>query len=913
MDTPAKGVSYYIKRLFSSKKSIGIVAVIVLVLAVPFTVYLAQRSEDIRQRANELASQPTPTASVTYPWQYPRTANNPLPIVSTAMRSLIATIPFSARNCSKKSLGDADCNNQIDLSDVSYWQIDYEKGTAYYADFNGDGKVTLTDYNIWRQHANIAAIPVVQKLSEKLGIEKFLAATLWKIASPNNFRAFAADALPTVSNSTVQTAADVYRILNQYTDQSYSVQTNETGNTGGQMTYYDPNGNQTAQVNNYAENTSTTTTQIGGNNVTITQNPDGAMQQTIQNANGSFRAAQLWPSAAAYARGDFPQAVTLPIGSGYTTVSLSPNNGTQVTSRDGNGYITSYTAMIGARISINDYISNSYTVSNGDNNRTAYRLWNNLGGQTIYLFENLSVVSTIVTDNKQNINIITSSQGGQYRISTTNSKNEITEQTVSDPMGTLGVNSPNPSSMTQSTQQYVRTRNTSSTSFTTGFATNGRMPTQIVAVNRLLAVQNTQPVVLGAKVTRIDGKAVLGEHSVLLAQDTGGEGGSSRPARGADQDSMTTFADLANAGTNWVSGLLPTPYTGVDLTPGQVANYVNPDPEAPGNRPAQQTPPDAAPAVQGRPAADAAPPGGYPDPNAYSTRQFGPGQDLSNPDGLGVPSTDYGIPPPVNRSVSDADTGADGGVRSDGVDSRPAPAGPAEPHQVPPTNAAAAQVAAEVSEAVTTVTVTPEGTIANSFTTNGSVSTYSNGASVDSSAAEGLSGVSLQGSISVEADHGVATSITVDGNTFSLNTETGQFEYSGSAPGASPVNSNTIEAVNAQIDIQAAVTGAEQGAGISIGTGGDIAAAAGYDPGQSPTEQGVPAPAEDTGATSSGPSVADLAAAGIDAQNPGDAQVGNSPSADPAPAVAEAPSPDAGGGGGGQQPDGGNDTGSFSV
>jgi hypothetical protein len=123
MDTPAVGWFYYIKQFFSSKKALA--GMLVVLVAIPFTVFLAEQQQEIRQRAQEGATpSKTPTASITYPWQYPRGTNSPLPVVSTTLRSLIATIPFSARNCPKKSFGDADCNNQIDLSDVSYWQID---------------------------------------------------------------------------------------------------------------------------------------------------------------------------------------------------------------------------------------------------------------------------------------------------------------------------------------------------------------------------------------------------------------------------------------------------------------------------------------------------------------------------------------------------------------------------------------------------------------------------------------------------------------------------------------------------------------------------------------------------------------------------------------------------------------------
>lgn len=73
--------------------------------------------------------------------------------------------------CGTKSIGDADCSGAASITDYAVWRIEYKGGcsgtniseaacgdnkdnlgSAMDADFNGDLKVTLADYQIWRNN-----------------------------------------------------------------------------------------------------------------------------------------------------------------------------------------------------------------------------------------------------------------------------------------------------------------------------------------------------------------------------------------------------------------------------------------------------------------------------------------------------------------------------------------------------------------------------------------------------------------------------------------------------------------------------------------------------------------------------------------------------------------------------------------
>lgn len=75
---------------------------------------------------------------------------------SCAQTPQLTDPPSSA--CATKSSGDSDCNSTISLSDFAEWRSEYlgdmgadrdGDGNAMDADFNGDAKVTLADYQVW--------------------------------------------------------------------------------------------------------------------------------------------------------------------------------------------------------------------------------------------------------------------------------------------------------------------------------------------------------------------------------------------------------------------------------------------------------------------------------------------------------------------------------------------------------------------------------------------------------------------------------------------------------------------------------------------------------------------------------------------------------------------------------------------
>jgi hypothetical protein len=53
-------------------------------------------------------------------------------------------------SCPKKVLGDANCDGNVDTTDLGIWKSEFVNFFVQLADFNGDGKVNLLDFEIWR-------------------------------------------------------------------------------------------------------------------------------------------------------------------------------------------------------------------------------------------------------------------------------------------------------------------------------------------------------------------------------------------------------------------------------------------------------------------------------------------------------------------------------------------------------------------------------------------------------------------------------------------------------------------------------------------------------------------------------------------------------------------------------------------
>jgi len=85
------------------------------------------------------------------------TSNNNVTITPT----LTNTPPF----CSKKSQGDANCDESIDENDYNVWKCEFLGGgtcqntsSQKKADFNSDNKVDLIDFEIWRRNFSFSNI-----------------------------------------------------------------------------------------------------------------------------------------------------------------------------------------------------------------------------------------------------------------------------------------------------------------------------------------------------------------------------------------------------------------------------------------------------------------------------------------------------------------------------------------------------------------------------------------------------------------------------------------------------------------------------------------------------------------------------------------------------------------------------------
>lgn len=504
MSTPKEWWFYRIRKGLSSKKSFSIVGICILFLALFLTLYLVKQTQDIRERAQTGFSTSVVRQKNTipaYPWKYQQSKENAAVVVDAEAKEMLSTVPFSSAGCEKKSQGDADCNDSIDVADVSYFQIDFEQGTSRFADFSGDGKVTLADYNIWREHADIARTQVAKKLTKTFNVSQIFSS----LASTFRFQVFAQGvSAASVIESSVFSTDDIYQIVNRYANQNSAIQTVMVDSNQSQATYYTSTGQELMQINDFLQESPTAVMQIGGNTVSVTNDVDGSILQVAQDGNGGFIHSQAWPSQKSYTENKPALAATIPTGDeGFSTLSLAPNGGAIMIQRDLLGNYISRTRINPPFIVISNYKYNSTTISNGATKKMSYTVINNLGGTTTYYFDRLKVTSAIVTDMKGNISTITPLASGSSQLITINAKKEKTEQNVVDPMVMLRVTSPSIAAMTQNAQQNSKTVVPSSFSFLSTYKGSTYIPFQVGVSNILLPTANTQ-VVLGAKTNVVD-------------------------------------------------------------------------------------------------------------------------------------------------------------------------------------------------------------------------------------------------------------------------------------------------------------------------------------------------------------------------------------------------------------------------
>ena len=70
-----------------------------------------------------------------------------------------AAAPVVTAGCTAKQHGDANCDGLVDTADLDIWKREYYipdkmmRLQSFNADFTGDMKVDLIDFEIWRQSA----------------------------------------------------------------------------------------------------------------------------------------------------------------------------------------------------------------------------------------------------------------------------------------------------------------------------------------------------------------------------------------------------------------------------------------------------------------------------------------------------------------------------------------------------------------------------------------------------------------------------------------------------------------------------------------------------------------------------------------------------------------------------------------
>jgi hypothetical protein len=98
-------------------------------------------SMQVRLPGNAPTSTPVPTNIPTItsnPTSTPRVTSNPTITQGTTP------------SCTKKPVGDADCNGVINLTDFEIWRQEFTGATGRRGDFNNDQRSSLVDFEIWR-------------------------------------------------------------------------------------------------------------------------------------------------------------------------------------------------------------------------------------------------------------------------------------------------------------------------------------------------------------------------------------------------------------------------------------------------------------------------------------------------------------------------------------------------------------------------------------------------------------------------------------------------------------------------------------------------------------------------------------------------------------------------------------------
>lgn len=451
---------------------------------------------------------------------------------------------FPNSDCPDKFRGDANCDNQINLFDLSIWQIETNSGSGSMADFNNDGFVNLFDFAVWKETYYGPAKPV--------------GPTALNIFS--RIFNFSVNAQSSAQNTVTHSQA-----VTSLNNSSTVFNTNSDG-TNSQV-QFDASSNPVSAVQlDLSGNPQTQATFLKTGDEVITGFQDGITIQTLRklegpvfqffSSNGQTLAVKSWPSLESIVNNDPPVAVTLPTKNGkYLTLSINPNGTSIFTQTDSQGNIIAQSQSRPSGVYISqDLRLNIQTETNTKAGLSTIQMPNSLGGNTTYHLYKAGLFAVVQTDKDNNYFVAKplDTTGDSWKL-TSNVGGQESEKTVSDPISEVGSNTPNPKEIVAGLNYYKSLPQALNTlSFQDGFGSNSKiLPDQLTQGNDILKIETAPSPNLQAN-NILDSLikyayALDADQVVQNPRENNDNRGNSRGRTGGDDDSRSNSAGSAAA------------------------------------------------------------------------------------------------------------------------------------------------------------------------------------------------------------------------------------------------------------------------------------------------------------------------------------------------------------------------------
>jgi hypothetical protein len=431
-------------------------------------------------------------------------------VISTFKADLNQYFPFPSSTCSEKPRGDANCDNRVDLFDLSIWQVEDNnpKGIKR-ADFNGDGVVSLVDFGIWKNtyFPSPSVIPAKvfdrEAQTESAGIQGYFAWILDRVQD---------DILNGITLHAQQQSTDTQNIRRSlpvtYSDGSSQVFNQNPDGTTNQITFdnnsnpvssliFNSEGTSQAQSSFVSNGDEVVATTQNGINVQTVRKADGPVIQSFKDQNSNILAIKSWPNLASLENNDPPLAVTVPTkDNNLMTLNISPN-GTGIiiqTDKDGNILNQAQYKSDGTYLA-QDNRFNISTQSNDKIGLSTIELPNNIGGKTTYHFYNSGLFAVVQTDKNNNYHIAKPADnlGNNWTLSST-INGQRTETSTTDPIAQIGSTSPSPTEIIKDINYFrALPQTTNSVNFQDGFGVSSQVsPALIAQGNQVLKIASAQ-------------------------------------------------------------------------------------------------------------------------------------------------------------------------------------------------------------------------------------------------------------------------------------------------------------------------------------------------------------------------------------------------------------------------------------